>query len=66
MLHRVNTYYFILYLFLTINYFIFKLMCLLKAASFWKTMLIVSHAKILYHIFIPTIYENFKSVSLLI
>ena len=33
---------------------------------FWKTTLVVSHAKILLQIFIPTICKNFKSVFLLI
>ena len=36
---------------------------LMKAAFFWKTMLVAIYAKILHCGFIPTIYENFKSVS---
>ena len=31
----------------------------MKAAFFWKTMLVVIHAKILHH-FSSTVYENFK------
>ena len=37
----------------------------MKAAFFWKNVLNVSYAKILHHIFIPKIYENFKSVFFL-
>ena len=37
--------------------------CLLKAAFFWKTILVVIYAKIVHPSFISTIYDNFKSVS---
>ena len=42
---------------------IFKLMMLIESVILSKTMLIVIYVKILHHSFIPTIYENFKSVS---
>ena len=56
--------------FRTSYYIYFKLLmilfssqwCLLKAAFLRKTMLVVIYAKILHYSFIPTIYENFKSV----
>ena len=56
-------------IFITSYYFDFKLLmilfsilkCLLKVTFFWKTMFVVIYAKT-YHRFIPTIYENFKSV----
>ena len=35
--------------------------CLLKVAFFWKTMLVVSYAKILHHIFIA-INGNFETI----
>ena len=35
-------------------------MCLLTVAFFLKNMSVVIYAKILYHSFVPTIYENFK------
>ena len=38
--------------------------CLLKAAFFWKSMLLAIYAKILHYSFVPTIYENFKSFYL--
>ena len=41
-----------------------KLWCLLKAAFFWKTMLVVIYAKILHHSFITIIYERFNSIFL--
>ena len=41
-------------------------MIFMEAAFFWETMLVVIYAKILHHSFIPTIYENFKSVSFLL
>ena len=51
-------YYFILYLFEAIKDSIFKFML------FIKTTLVVTLCELLYRNFIPTIYENFKSVSL--
>ena len=61
-------------MFFTSYYIHFKLLmilfsnqrCLLKAAFFWKTMLVVIYAEILRRSFIATIYKNFKSVFLLI
>ena len=35
-------------------------MYLWKETFFWKNMLVVIYAKIFFHCFIPTIYENFK------
>ena len=59
---------------ITSNYIYFKLLmilfsiqwCLLKAAFFWKTMLVVFYAKILHHSSISTVYEKFESVFLLV
>ena len=60
---------------LLLSYFIYskiliilysKHWCLLKTKFILKTMLIVVYAKNLRHSFIPTIYKNFKSISLLI
>ena len=52
---------------MTTNYVIFKLMMLFKSGikkkqtkKQKKNMLVVSYIKILHHIFIPTIYENFN------
>ena len=42
------------------------LIILFKATFFWKTILVVIYAKILHPSFIPTIYENFNSLFLLI
>ena len=38
MLHRINIYYFIIYLFLTINYFILKLVILIKKGILLKNL----------------------------
>ena len=53
-----------LYLLLTTNYFIFKLIMLIKSGILSKNHVSCKliYAKILHHIFISTIYENFKSV----
>ena len=61
-------------IFITSYYIYFKVLmilfsfkwCLLKAEVFWKTMLVAIYPKILHHNFIPTIYDNFKSVFMLI
>ena len=66
MLHRINIYYFKLYLFLTIYYFIFKLIMLIKSGILLKNHVCCKYAKILHHTFIPTIYENYKLVFFLI
>ena len=58
---------------ITSNYIYFKLLmilfsiqCLLKAAFFWKTMLVVFYAKILHHSSISTVYEKSESVFSLV
>ena len=66
MLHRINIYYFKLYLFLTIYYFIFKLIMLIKSGILLKNHVCCKYAKILHHAFIPKIYENYKLVFFLI
>ena len=42
------------------------LIMLIESGILLKTMLVVIYAEILYHSFIPTIYENFRSVFLFI
>ena len=59
---KCNIYYYILYLFKLLMILFSFQWCLPKATFFWKTMLVVIYAKILHNRFIPTIYENFKSV----
>ena len=41
-------------------------MILIERGIFLKTILVAIYAEVLHHSFIPTIYENFKSVFLLI
>ena len=41
-------------------------MMLIESGIALKTMLVAIYAKILHHSFIPTTYENFKSVFFII